>query len=149
VEGTPRASTPWIAAVAVGAAVGALVVVARTPHYAFLPNAHRVFLAENALRDGTHARVSRYLAAESSSRVLERIRGEAPLRFERETQVDGRRAWIVTIPRTEGYRAIVSFPPARQVTVVEGAPSSVEVLEYRSRGPIDSIVEWVRRPLGA
>lgn len=71
------------------------------------------------------------------------------MRLERETEVGGRRGWIVTVPRTDGERADLSFPPAREITILDGAPSSVVVREYRSSGAIDAFVEWVRRPLRA
>lgn len=144
-----RAIKPVAAALAVGAAAGAMLVLSRTPHYAFLPNAERVVLQEGTSRDGIRTTLAQFVAAESPAEILARLRKESPMRLERETQVDGRRGWIVTVPRTNGNRADLSYPPAREVTVVEGSPSSVVVREYRSTGAIDKLVEWVRHPLKA
>lgn len=147
-ERTARAMKPLAAALAVGAAAGALLVLGRTPSYRFLPNAQRVALHEQTT-DGVRTVLARFTAPESPHRILERLRRESPLRLERETQIAGRRGWVVTIPRNDGERADLSFPPAREVTIVEGSTSSVEVREYRETGALDALVEWVRSPLRA
>lgn len=144
-----RAIKPVAAALAVGAVVGALLVLSRTPHYGFLPNAQRVVLQEAVSTDGIRTTLAQFVASESPSKILERLRRESPMRLERETQVDGKRGWIVTVPRTNGDRADLSYPPAREITIVEGSQSSVVVREFRSTGAIDKLVEWVRHPLGA
>lgn len=140
---------PVAAALAVGAAAGALLVLSRTPHYGFLPNAQRVALQEGVTEDGIRTTLAKFVASESTMNILDRLRRESPMRLERETEVDGRRGWVITVPRTDGDRADLSFPPAREVTIVEGSPSSVVVREYRSTGALDAFVEWVRRPLRA
>jgi hypothetical protein len=148
VERTARAMKPLAAALAVGAAAGFLLVLARTPRYRFLPHAHRVTLQEQT-DDGVRTTLARFVASESPQGILDRLRKESPMRLERETEVAGRRGWVITIPRTDGERADLSFPPAREVTILEGSPSAVEVREYRTTGAFDTFVEWVRRPLRA
>ncbi|MGV3618633.1 MAG: hypothetical protein ACO1SV_25195 [Fimbriimonas sp.] len=144
-----RIAKPVAAALAVGAVAGAILVAARAPRYGFLPEAHQTSLKENILGSGLRSTVSRYVASESADRVLDRLRDESPLRIERRTKVEGQPGWVVTVPRTVENRADLAFPPAREITVLDGSPSTVVVREYRSPGALDAFVEWVRRPLKA
>ncbi len=132
-----------------GAVAGALVVVVRTPRYGFLPDVKPVSSSAGRAQGGFQAFASRYVVPESAVGILDRLRQEAPLRLERTTEVGGRRAWVVTIPRSKDGRPDMAYPPAREVTVVEGAPTSVEIREFRERGPLDTLVDWVRKPTGA
>jgi|GEM_PF-5386667 len=153
-----------VAATLVGVAGGAWLVATPRVRYEFIGRADELGKPqERSIQfGGTTARATahRYAVSRKPQEVLERLREEAPYYILRQGDHEGMHTWTVTIPRRENGRAVLSWPPDRQVTVVGGQPKGnaeggfptlpdgttrVTVLEYRRPQLLDGVVEWVRR----
>jgi hypothetical protein len=116
--------------------------------YRFLPGGVRAQSMGLRFAGPVRATAVRYVPRECIAQVLDRIRAEYPLHFERVEEEGGREAIVVSVPRKAAYGADVSFPPEREIVLVDGNPPSVVVREYRSETPIDRFVDWMQRPFG-
>lgn len=133
------------AALAVGAAAGVWVWSGKMA--AFGGNARLVSVSRTSDSAGFRATLRRYEVIGNEASVLESIRKEAPIRIEQETTLQGKTFRTVTIPRIREGRAVVSFPPARRLTLTE--EGDLFVADYHPPGALQSVVEWVRNVLGA
>ena len=92
--------------------------------------------------------------------VFEQALAEMPNAIVRDTFVGGTPAKVLTIPRIEGGRTRVFFPPVREITILpdrlvltEGGSvvsrkadnwASVKVSEYHQPHLLDAAVGWVK-----
>jgi hypothetical protein len=110
----------------------------------------------------THGSTTYYSFEGDWEEVYRRAKAEMPDAIERETRVGGTVAKVLTVPRIEGGRRKMFFPPEReilifahklvvgegghvQVRIEEGESwASVQVSTYRQPHFLDDAVDWVR-----
>ncbi len=114
---------------------------------------------------GVRDTVSYYSMQRDWLQVLDQAKKELPTAFEHDTTVSGFKAKVLTVPRMEGGRLQMFYPPEKEITFMprrlalnnsgkviaipehERAWTGIQMRVFRRVKPFESIVEWVHKNL--
>lgn len=148
--GEPRKRVLLITAAALCGVGLAWVLNLRTrPRYEFLAGAHRVegslgHVGRGAIDTGADSTAEIYVVRGDWQKVLEKARHEFPRRFESSEILRGSSVAVLTVPRRDGDRIDMMYPPQRTIKILPGnRVATVEVREYRLPSVLETAMTWV------
>jgi len=141
------------AAALCGVAFAFVLNVRSQPDYEFLAGARRAAgsfgsTSRGAIDDGADSTGQAYVIGQDLPEVVRRAKKEFPQAFESTETLNGAPVAVLTVPRMEGSRVSLLYPPQRVIRVLAGShASSVEVREYRIPSMLENAMTWFRHIL--